>query len=212
MPQARTFPDTEQMRNKVPVPPSAGEAVQIATEAYIFGFPLVLMNVTREVMTAVSSPDGRRGPINQFVHMRAFPDPTFTDVVSPNSDTLYSAAWIDLSKEPMVLSVPDMDRYYLMQMLDAWTNVFASPGTRTTGNGKGDFAIIGPSWHGKTPDGLKPLQCPTRFLLLGGRTQTNGKEDYAAVNGIQDRYRLTPLSAWGRPYTPPKSTPFNAGI
>jgi hypothetical protein len=163
-------------------------------------------------MTAVSAPDGRKAPINQLVHMHAFPDPTFTDVVSPNADTLYSAGWIDLSKEPMILSVPDMDRYYVMQMLDAWTNVFASPGTRTTGNGKGDFAIIGPSWHGKTPDGLKPLHCPTRFLFLIGRTQTNGNKDYGAVNAIQDRYKLTPLNAWGRPYTPPQSTPFNAGI
>jgi hypothetical protein len=200
------------MKNKIPASVSSDEAKEIATDAYVYGFPLVLMDVTREVMTAVSNPDGRRAPINQLLHMRTFPDPTFTDVVSPNADTLYSTAWIDLSKEPLVLSIPAMNRYYLMPMLDAWTNVFASPGTRTAGNDKGEYAIIGPSWRGKLPDGLKAIHSPTRFLLLAGRTQTNGKDDFNAVNAIQDQYRLTPLSAWGKPYTPPTGTPFNAAI
>src|SRR5262249_42210294 len=156
-----------------------------------YGFPLVLMDVTRGVATAVATPDGHRAPINQFLHMRTFPGPAFTDVVSPNADTLYSTAWLDLLKQPIVLSVPEMNRYYVMQMLDAWTNVFASPGTRTTGNGKADFAIVGRWWRGKVPDGLRPLQSPTRFVFLVGRTQTNGKDDFPAVNTIQDQYRLT---------------------
>jgi hypothetical protein len=113
---------------------SADQAAEIAVEAYIFGYPLVLMDVTRQVMTAVPKAGALKAPVNQFVHLREFPDPTFTDVVSPNADTLYSAAWLDLAKEPMILSVPDTGkRYYLMQMLDAWTNVFASPGARATG-------------------------------------------------------------------------------
>ena len=96
------------------------------------------MDVTKAVSTAVPKPEGTKAPINQFAHVRAFPDATYTDVVSPNADTLYSLAWLDLAKEPMVLSVPEMGkRYYLMQIMDAWTNVFASPGTRTTGGGKG---------------------------------------------------------------------------
>ena len=122
------------MKERVPVSLSTDEAMNIASAAYVYGFPLVLMDATRQVMTAVASVDGRRAPINQFLHVRTFPDPTFTDVVSPNADTLYSTAWLDLGKEPVVLSVPLMNRFYLMQMLDAWTNVFASPGTRTTGN------------------------------------------------------------------------------
>ena len=99
-----------------------------------------------------------------------------------------------------------------MQMLDAWTNVFASPGTRATGNSEGHFAITGPSWRGKLPEGLKAIHSPTRFALLVGRTQTNGKDDYRTVNAIQDRYSLTPLESWGKAYTPPKSTPFDAAI
>jgi hypothetical protein len=200
------------VRNKIPdVTSFADEATAIAANAYVYGFPLVLMGVTREVMTAAPSPAGHKAPINQFLHIRSFPDPTFTDVVSPNADTLYSAAWLDLSKEPVILSVPEMNRYYIMQMLDAWTNVFASPGTRTTGNGKGDFAIIGPFWHGKIPDVVRALHSPTRFVWLAGRTQTNGKNDYAAVNAIQDQYKLTPLSAWNRAYEP-TSAPFNPNI
>jgi hypothetical protein len=200
------------MKERVPVSLSPDEAMNIAMDAYVYGYPLVLMNVTREVMTAVATANGRRAPINHFIHVRTFPDPTFTHVVSPNADTLYSTAWLDLSKEPMVLSVPEMNRYYLMQMLDAWTNVFASPGTRTTGNGKGDFAIVGPGWRGRVPDGLKAFRSPTRFVLLTGRTQTNGKDDVQTVNAIQDQYRLTPLDLWGTTYIPPKAVPYAYGI
>ena len=108
------------------------------------------MDVTRRVMTAVSKAAAGKAPVNQITHLREFPDYTFTDVVSPNADTLYSASWIDVTKEPMVLSVPAAGtRYYLMPLLDGWTNVFASPGTRTTGEGKGDFAITGPGWTGR---------------------------------------------------------------
>jgi len=117
-------------------PLNALEAEAIATLGYIYGYPLVLMDATRARATA---------PPNQFAHQPALPDETFRDVVSPNVDTLYSIAWLDLSQGPIVLAVPDMGtRYYTMQMLDAWTNVFASPGTRTTGNGKAAFAIMGP--------------------------------------------------------------------
>jgi hypothetical protein len=192
---------------------SADEAAEVAVEAYVFGYPLVLMDVTKQVSTAVPKPEGGKAPISQFAHLRAFPDYTFTEVVSPNADTLYSAAWLDLSKEPMILSVPDVGkRYYLMEMLDAWTNVFASPGTRTTGNGRGDFAIIGPQWKGKAPAGVKEIKSPTNMVWVIGRTQTNGKEDYAAVRAIQDQYKLTPLSAWGKEYTPQDNAPVAPGI
>jgi hypothetical protein len=192
---------------------SAGEASEIAVEAYVFGYPLVLMDVTRRVMTAVPKAGAHKAPVNQFLHIREFPDYTMTDVVSPNADTLYSTAWLDLTKEPIILSVPDTGkRYYLMEMLDAWTNVFASPGTRTTGNSRGDFAIVGPQWKGKLPTNVKEIKSPTNMAWLIGRTRTNGKEDYAAVRAIQDQYKLTPLGAWGKDYNPPDNAPVAPGI
>jgi hypothetical protein len=192
---------------------SADEASEIAVEAYVFGYPLVLMDVTHQVMTAVPSAGAHKAPVNQFIHIREFPDYTMTDVVSPNADTLYSTAWLDLTNEPIILSVPDVGkRYYLMEMLDAWTNVFASPGTRTTGNGRGDFAIVGPQWKGKAPADVKEIKSPTNMVWVIGRTQTNGKEDYAAVRAIQDQYKLTLLGAWGKDYKPPDNAPVAPGI
>jgi hypothetical protein len=189
------------------------EAAKVAEDAYIFGYPLVMMDVTKTISTAVPKPEGTKAPINQFANLRKFPDATFTDVVSPNADTLYSLAWLDLAKEPMVLSVPDTGkRYYLMQLVEAWTNVFAAPGTRTTGNGKGAFAIAGPGWTGALPKGVKEVKSPTNTVWIIGRTQTNGKDDYPAVRAIQDHYKLTPLSAWGMDYTPPGDVPVVKGV
>jgi hypothetical protein len=172
---------------------SAVETRSIAEEAFFYGYPLVLMAVSRDVLTT-----GRgKAPVNHFHHLREFPDHTFTDVVSPNADTLYSSAWIDVSREPLVLSLPDTDgRYYLMPLLDAWTNVFASPGKRTTGTQKGDYAITGPRWRGGLPADLQELRAPTEIIWLIGRTQTNDKSDVAAVNELQDQYKLIPLSSW----------------
>ncbi|MBO0861460.1 MAG: DUF1254 domain-containing protein [Chloracidobacterium sp.] len=187
---------------------SADDASKIAVEAYIFGYPLVLMDVTRQVLTAVPKVGQRKAPVNQFLHIREFPDHTFTDVVSPNVDTLYSSAWLDLAKEPIILSVPDVGkRYYLMQMLDAWTNVIAAPGSRATGNDRGDFAIVGPQCKGKPPADLKEIRSPTNMVWLIGRTQTDGKGDYAAVHAIQDQYKITPLSEWGKAYRAPDNAP-----
>jgi hypothetical protein len=192
---------------------SPNEAAGIGMDAYIYGYPLVLMDATRQVMTAVPRNDGRKAPINQLLHFREFPDYTFTDVVSPNADTLYSTAWLDLTKEPIVLSVPSIGRrYYLIQMLDAWTNVFAVPGTRTTGNGEREFAIVGPQWNGKLPLGVREIKSPTNMVWVVGRIQTNGKADYAAVHSIQDRYMLTPLGALGSTHTPPDKVPVAPGI
>jgi hypothetical protein len=192
---------------------TAEEAEKIAVDAYIYGYPLVLMYITKKVTTNVPKAERENAPVNQIAHLRAFPDYTFTDVVSPNADTLYSIAWLDLQSEPIVLSVPDVDkRYYLMPLLDAWTNVFASPGTRTTGNRKGDFSVVGPDWKGKLPVGVHEIKSPTNMVWLIGRTQTDGKQDYANVHAIQDQYLLTPLSAWGKLYTPPANVPVEAEI
>jgi len=182
------------------------ELSSLAAEAYVFGYPLVLMSVTRDVMSATT-------PINHFHHLRTFPDHTFTDVVTPNADTLYSMAWLDLTEEPQILTVPALGRrYYIMQMLDAWTNVFASPGTRTTGNGKGDFAIVGPGWRGALPAGIAVIRSPTNLAWMIGRTQTDGAPDYAAVHAIQDQYRLTPLSARTKSYAPVTRPAVRTGV
>ncbi len=184
---------------------SDAEAEKSAAEAYVYGYPLVLMDVSRQVMTAVAKPTTIAAPLNQFNNSLEFPDATFTNVVSPNADTLYSFSWLDIAQEPIVLSLPDTgDRYYLMQMLDAWTDVIASPGTRTTGNCKGDYALTGPAFSGKLPEGLKEIKSPTGLVWIIGRTQTNGKADYAAVRALKAQYKLIPLSSWEKDYTPPQ--------
>ncbi len=188
-------------------------AAFLAEQAYIFGYPLVLMSVTKDVMTATPTVKGRKAPLNQFIHLRKFPGPALTEVVSPNVDTLYSVAWLDLTSEPIILSVPDTEgRYYLMPTLDAWTNVFASPGKRTTGTMKGDFAFVGPSWSGLLPAGVKEIRSPTNLAWILGRTQCNGKSDYEAVNKLQDQYKLTPLSSFGKEFHAPREVAYNADI
>jgi hypothetical protein len=184
---------------------SAEEAREIAHEAYIYAYPMVLMEITRRVGTNAAEVTGLRGPMNQIAHGRAFPDPSFTDVVRPNADTLYSAMYFDVSTDPMVFSVPDSGgRYYLLPMLDMWTDVFAAPGKRTTGTGAQTFAVTGPGWQGQLPPGVDEIKSPTGIVMLIGRTQTNGKADYAAVHQFQDGIEAVPLSQYGKPNTPPQ--------
>jgi hypothetical protein len=184
---------------------SADEAREIAREAYIYAYPIVMMEATRRVGTNVAEPIGLSAPINQIAHAREFPDASFTVVVRPNADTLYSSMIFDVSKEPLVFSVPDSgDRYTLLPFLDYWSDVFAVPGKRTTGTGAQTFALVGPGWRGKLPRGVERYDSPTASGLLIGRTQTNGKPDYEAVHKFQDGVKVVPLSAWGKPFTPPK--------
>jgi hypothetical protein len=184
---------------------SEQEAFDLATAAYVYGYPLVTMETTRRVMTNVAEPKGTHAPMGRFVLMRSYPDASFRDVTAPNADTLYSTAWLDLGKEPYVLSLPDMgDRYFLMPMLSGWTDVFAVPGKRTTGTGPQTYAITGPGWSGTLPDGVKEIKAPTDMVWILGRTYCTGTpEDYAAAHAVMDRYRLTPLSAYGKDYIPP---------
>ena len=179
-------------------------ALAAGVEAVVYGYPLVIMDVTKDKTTNFTAPIAFGGPVNQFANVRAFPDASFKDVVRANVDTLYSSAFLDLGPEPIVMSVPDTDgRYYLMPMMDAWTNVFASPGKRTTGTKAGNFAITGPGWKGTLPAGVTQVKAPTNMVWIIGRTQTNGPDDYAAVHKIQDDFKLVPLSKFGKPYTPP---------
>ena len=193
---------------------SSEEIKEIAKEAYIYGYPLILTEKTRENVTNVPSPKELSAPMNILGAATKFPDYTFTDVVSPNVDTLYSSGFVDLSKEPYILSMPEMgERYYLIQMLSAWTDVFASPGTRTEGGKAQNYALVGPFWKGTLPENVKEIKSPTNLIWLVGRTATTGTDaDYAEVHKLQKQYKLVPLSAWGTNYEPPKESPVDANI
>jgi hypothetical protein len=180
---------------------AAEEFQEIATNAFIYAYPLVLMDMTRKVQTNAEMPDTKtkHAPMNQFYHAPEFPDATFTDVVRANADTLYSFLWFDLSIEPMVIDVPDSGgRYYLLPMLDMWTDIFASPGKRTSGTGPQTYAVTGPGWKGTLPEGVMEIKAPTVSGWMIGRTQTNGEKDYDAVHQFQAGLKTVPLSAWGK--------------
>ncbi|TGD99441.1 DUF1254 domain-containing protein [Methylobacterium nonmethylotrophicum] len=184
---------------------AVADPLELAVEAYIYGYPLVTVEMTRRVLTNVAAPEGKNAPMGQFANLRTYPDAKFRAVTAPNADTLYSSAFLDVGKEPYLLSIPDEDgRYFLMPMLSAWTNVFAVPGKRTTGTGPQTYFIAGPGWSGSVPTGTRLIQAPTSLIWIIGRTYCTGTpEDYRAVHAIQDQYRLVPASAAGRTYTPP---------
>jgi len=172
---------------------------EIGIQSYVYAYPMVMMEITRRVSTNVEAPVGPFAPMNQFAHLRVFPDHTFREVVRPNADTLYSIAWFDVSKEPQVLSISDTGgRYYMLPMLDMWTDIIAAPGSRTSGTKAANFAIVGPKWQGDLPDDVESIRSPTNVGWIIGRTQTNGAADYQNVHRIQDGYKLTPLSQWGK--------------
>jgi hypothetical protein len=176
------------------------EAQSIARDAYIYFYSLVTMDVTRKQLTnKAPGPGIFGGPMNMFVNIEAFPPADFKAVVRPNFDTLYSSAYLDLTKEPIVVSVPDTGgRYYLLPMLDMWSDVFASPGWRTTGTQAGNFLVTPRGWSGTVPAGFTKIEAPTLYVWIIGRTKTDGPPDYDAVHKIQAGYKITPLSEWGK--------------
>ena len=178
----------------------------LATDAYVFGYPLVTMEMTRRILTNVARPEGTRGPMGHIIKLREYPNASFRDVTAPNADTLYTTAFVDVGKEPWVLSIPDMKgRYALFPMLDGWTTVFQVPGKRTTGTAAQTYAITGPGWKGTLPQGVREYKSPTNIVWLLGRIYCTGTpEDYKAVHDLQDQCKLVPLSAYGKPYTPPE--------
>jgi hypothetical protein len=184
------------------------DAHAIGVEAYVFLYPLVIMDVTRRQMTNMQAGQAiGRGPMGMFVHAREYPPAGFKDVVRVNYDTLYSIAWLDVRPEPIIVSAPDsMGRYYMLPVLDMWTDVFACPGTRTSGNDPLDFALVQPGWAGELPAGVERIDAPTPTMWIIGRTRTDGPADYEAVHQFQDGLRVTPLSALGKPAlaTPPE--------
>lgn len=187
---------------------SEQEARAIAVNAYLYFYPLISMDVTRRQFTNIESgKELGKGPMNTFNSVPVYPPADFKGVVRPNFDTLYSSAWRDLAREPVIVSAPDTDgRYYLLPMLDMWTGVFASPGWRTTGTRAGNFAVTPLSWRGTLPEGITRIDAPTPYVWIIGRTKTDGPSDYDAVRKIQAGYKVTLLSQWGQTPTPPKVT------
>ena len=188
--EAPTPPPAPPPAAAAPAAPNPNDALKrVAGEAYVYAYPLMLMDVTREDATAHT-------PANTFDHERRLPDAS-TKSPYPNPDVLYSRAWLDLAKEPVVLSFPESrDRYYVMPMLDAWTNVFSSPGLRTTGADKRDFVVVGPFHKGALPDELTPIKAPTDMVWVVGRIEAAGKNGVANAIKLQDRFVATPLSQW----------------
>jgi hypothetical protein len=188
--------------------------VEIASDAYVYGYSLVTTDVTRIQMSNVAKAEMLNAPLNQFANVPRYPPVDYRGVSAPNADTLYSVAWLDLA-EPQVFSHPDMGkRYFLFPMVDLWMTIFASPGSRTTGQKAGNFLVTGPGWKGEVPKGMQHIRSATRYVVILGRTYADGTDaDYKAANALQAQYKITPLSAWGKPYTP-KAPPVdqNPGI
>jgi hypothetical protein len=179
---------------------SPQEAHDIGVEAYVYFYPLVTMDITRKQVTNIApGKEFGKGPMNMFINNPEYPPANARDVVRPNFDTLYSTAWLDLTGEPVVVSVPDTGgRYYLLPMIDMWTDVFASPGWRTTGTQAANYLITSPGWTGAVAAGLTRIDAPTPYVWIIGRTKTDGPADYAAVHKIQAGYKVTTLSRWGK--------------
>jgi hypothetical protein len=180
------------------------EAHAIGVDAYVYFYSLLSMDITRRQFTNIEpGKEFGKGPMNMFVNVPEYPPADFKGVVRSNFDTLYSIAWLDLTKEPMVVSAPDTDgRFYLLPMLDMWTDVFASPGWRTTGTQAANHLVTPPGWSGTVPQGMTRISAPTSYVWVIGRTKTDGPPDYPAVHAIQAGYKVTPLSEMGKTATP----------
>jgi hypothetical protein len=175
----------------------------LGIQAYIFGFPWIYLPTIRWSWVTQPKPLGSITPyaaLNHFFNVRVLADASYRDGGAPNNDTLYSIAWIDVRREPVILSHPEMgDRYFTFELASLDSDNFAYVGLRTTGGKAGDFAIVGPGWSGTLPSGVQRLD-PSRTgtVLCIGRTLVDGAKDLPNVHQLQDQYRLTPLSLWGR--------------
>lgn len=169
---------------------AAPSVQQLVEEAYLYAFPLVLMDATKIVSTNTETATERRAPVNQLIHVRSLMDASSRTVVSPNVDTIYTQAWLDVRAEPMLYVVPETDRFFNVQVLDGWTNTIAvleEPGT---------YAIVRSGWQGTLPEGVRRVEAPTDTVWCIARIVLSGQEDLPNVYAIQDRMVLLPLSAY----------------
>jgi hypothetical protein len=185
---------------------SSNNPQDIATLAYIWGYPLISVVRTIDFSTSPNVPAGiGRGPINTFSNFKNFPTSNFTDIVRLNVDTLYSLGYLDLEKEPIVLQVPPISgRYYTLQFIDAYSNNFLYIGSRLNDTTGGTYLVSGPNWKGDVPASMKEIKSPTNAVNIAGRIYVSGPADVPAVNAIQDKLMLTPLSIFGHNNTSPQ--------
>ena len=179
--------------------PTANETTQIAEEAFIYGFPMVMgYGIMYEYAVDAASTQ-YKAPFNQIYNTARVYTPKDTAVVTPNSDTPYSFVWADLRAEPLVVSVPEVEkgRYYAVMLADLYSCNYGYIGSRATGNGAGTYMIAGPGWKGETPKGVaKVFRCETDFSLVLFRTQLFGPSDIENVKKIQAGYKVQPLSSF----------------
>ena len=182
-----------------------GRGGRTAVDAYLYGYPLMTFDVARLQQTNVAVPDAEHAPMGQMIRMRTYPAVDNHCCAAPNADTLYTEAWLDVSKEPSVLSIPDMgNRYYIIPMLDGYSEVFSVASPATTGYKAQTYAITGPGWTGTLPPGVTQVKSATGMVWVLGRIYCTGTpEDYKAVHALQDKFSVVPLSSYGKPYTPP---------
>jgi hypothetical protein len=195
-PQETAQPSTEQLNMKMAQLSNSNTPDGIATLAYIWGFPLVTMERQFNFVTSPNIPPGiGRGPPNSISCATELVNASFTDVVTPNSDTLYCQSQFDLRKEPVVVVVPPIsDRYYSFEFLDAYTNDYAYLGQRATGGNGGTYLMAGPDWNGQVPEGMMKIWTPTNLAWLITRTLVKGPADVPNVVAIQDKIIVKPLS------------------
>ncbi len=190
--------------------PAVADAAELMVEAYVYAYPLVLMELTRRVETNAGdgAPATATGaPMNQFAHQRALADATTTVPPRPNADLLASTLWFDVGAEPLVVTVPDAGgRYYTLPMFDLWSDVFAALGPRTTGGGLQHWAITTRGWTGMLPDGVGRIEAPTATGRIVARFRADGPADLPAVHRLQDGLAAVPLGQWGTPWTPPRGS------
>ncbi len=194
--------------NGVPgtVTASPEEARAIAKDAFLYAYPMLFNYKTLYQQTVDSTSKAYVGGFGKFRNYSHPYGPENKEIVTPNNDTPYSWAWLDLRREPWVLSVPEVpkDRYYVFQWIDLFTYNFAYVGSRATGSGAGHYLFAGPNWHGETPKGIdKVFRSETDLILTLGRTALNGASDVRNVQAIQKQYKLTPLSAFEHTAAPP---------
>jgi hypothetical protein len=184
------------------------EAIATAVDAYIYGYPLVTFDMARKQQTNVAVPDGEHAPMGQMIRMRSYPAVDNHCCAAPNADTLYTMAWLDVGAEPWVFSIPEMgDRYYIMPMVDGFSEVFHVASASLTGGRPQSYAITGPGWSGTLPAGVTPVKSETAMVWILGRIYCTGTpEDYKAVHALQDQFSVVPLSSLGKPYTPPQAS------
>lgn len=182
--------------------PDTDAVWEMVSEAYIYAFPLVLTDATQTRSTNTDGTMAGRAPVNQFNHAKKLADASFRTVVTPNVDTVYSQAWLDISAEPVIYVLPEADRFCNVQLLDAWTN------TAAVLDKAGAYAIALPDWQGELPDGVTRVDVPTATVWSIARIVLSGNEDLPNVYAIQEQMQLLPLSAYvqGGEYAAPKGT------